>query len=432
MQIGKLILITMLWATNYAHANEQASGLMLSLQTLLQEHELIHLVDKEVEATKEQIQVERSEWFPKVSITSQIGLESIDRDIGNDSELAPASAILSIQQKVWDFGKINAAIDRAEKTTLQKQLERNLQEQNLMLAGIEAYLELQKTYKVVGYAKQSESNIKQQAKLEDTRIRSGKGYSADALQAKAELAGAQARRVGAEQALAIARNRFESVFHKAPPLHNQLESLSEPTELLPTNLENIIAALATQNPDVLLNNAAVEIAKAERKVVSTTEWMPTLDIVGESRYLREQDGVRRDRKENEISLRFSWDYDVGGRARHAEKASTKLMVAEQYNADNTLQIAKENAQNAWYELQLTRQRTGYLKDQVDIAGQFLQLARKERELGRRSLIDLLAGETALINAQSDYSAGKADLLVAAYRNIRNVGKLSFNQLFQAQ
>ena len=43
------------------------------------------------------------------------------------------------------------------------------------------------------------------------------------------------------------------------------------------------------------------------------------------------------------------------------------------------------------------------------------MARKERELGRRSLLDLLNGEVALINAQSDAAAARVDEVIAAYR-----------------
>jgi adhesin transport system outer membrane protein len=52
------------------------------------------------------------------------------------------------------------------------------------------------------------------------------------------------------------------------------------------------------------------------------------------------------------------------------------------------------------------ERTNYLINQAQISGNFLDLARKERELGRRSLLDLLNGEVALINAQSDAAAAR--------------------------
>ncbi len=53
----------------------------------------------------------------------------------------------------------------------------------------------------------------------------------------------------------------------------------------------------------------------------------------------------------------------------------------------------------------------------------LDLARKERELGRRSLLDLLNGEVALINAQSDAAAARVDEVIAAHRLLRAIGGL---------
>lgn len=46
------------------------------------------------------------------------------------------------------------------------------------------------------------------------------------------------------------------------------------------------------------------------------------------------------------------------------------------------------------------ERAEFLSNQVSMAANFLELARKERELGRRSLLDILNGEIGLINAQA--------------------------------
>jgi adhesin transport system outer membrane protein len=52
--------------------------------------------------------------------------------------------------------------------------------------------------------------------------------------------------------------------------------------------------------------------------------------------------------------------------------------------------------------------------QANIASEFLELARRERQLGNRSLIDVLAGETALINASSDAASADTDVAIAVF------------------
>lgn len=421
-----LLLPALLTATSVFCQSK--TDLLPSLETLIQQHELISLVDSELDAAKQQIEVEKAAWYPTISVSGKYGRERIFRDIGSNANNNPSSISLLLRQKVWDFGKVSTAIDKAEQNAGRKQLERNLQEQNLMLAGIEAYIGLKSSYRVAAYAAQSERNIKTQAKLEDTRISSGKGYTADALQAKAQLAGAQARRVISQQTLASAKNRFQAVFRQSPPTAKQLQNVTEPVNLLPAHLDFALDALATSNPDVLRDKAGVSIAQADIALISAREWMPSLDVVLQTRKERNQDGISGDRNNNAIYLQFNWDYSLGSKASYSVKTAVATMAAQQYKADYTFIKAKEETQNAWSDLIFARQRAAFLNDQAGIAKQFLNLARKERELGRRSLIDVLAGETSLINAQSDHSAAQADVITSAYRTLRSMGQLSLSTL----
>lgn len=84
----------------------------------------------------------------------------------------------------------------------------------------------------------------------------------------------------------------------------------------------------------------------------------------------------------------------------------------------------EEARNAWVSWETSRERADHLRNQVRIAERFLELARKEREMGRRSLLDILNGEVGLINAQSDATAAGIDEIIAAYRLLRATGQLS--------
>ena len=86
-------------------------------------------------------------------------------------------------------------------------------------------------------------------------------------------------------------------------------------------------------------------------------------------------------------------------------------------------MVEEQVRNAWENLDTARQNAGYLENQVQIAGEFLRLASEERLHGRRSLIDVLSGETSLINAQSDAASAEADVTVAAFTLLRSSGLL---------
>ena len=64
-----------------------------------------------------------------------------------------------------------------------------------------------------------------------------------------------------------------------------------------------------------------------------------------------------------------------------------------------------------------------LGNQANIAAEFLEFARKERTLGRRSLLDVLSGETALINSSSDAASAEIDVAIAVFTLLDAMGEL---------
>ena len=84
---------------------------------------------------------------------------------------------------------------------------------------------------------------------------------------------------------------------------------------------------------------------------------------------------------------------------------------------------EQQARDLWSDLERDRQKAEILKNQANIAAEFLELARRERQLGNRSLIDVLAGETALINANSDATSTETDVMLDVFRIINIMGQL---------
>jgi adhesin transport system outer membrane protein len=428
VMVGKKIAVLLGSSLLLGSVNAEPVVLDRELARLLQEHALISQADKELLSAKQQVEAAQSAWFPTLSLSGLYGREHIDRDIGTDTKMTKSELDASLRQTLWDFGKTSGAITKAEKTVTRKELERDLQAQNLLLAGLEAYINLKKAYRVANFARQSEENIKQQTSLEDTRINNGKGYTTDVLQAKAQLAGARAKRVSAEQVLSTAKNRYVTVFNTPAPSDADMVMLAIPSVLLPADIEGLIRDVVLNNPDVRREQAGVAVATAEKERVKANQWMPSLELVASTQNHRNQDGVAGDRYDNEIYVQLNWNINLAGQASHQVKSAAEDEAAQQFQADYTLLTAKETAENAWSDLILAKERAGYLRDQAEIAKQFLELARKERELGRRSLIDVLSGETSLINAQSDYSAAQADVVIASYNIVRSMGKLTLDNI----
>jgi TolC family type I secretion outer membrane protein len=420
----------------FSNSSGVASTLAQGLERILSEHPLMRSVDNDVAAAKEQVGVDRSAWFPQLSFRANGGKQHVDRDATLDANntmrtlYTPKEVGVTASQLIWDFGTVNSAINRSEMNYTKEQMERLTQRTNLVLAGIDAHLKLLKARQQFEYAVKSEANIKQQTQLESARIDAGKGLSTDLLQAKAQLAGAQARRVAARAAVDTANNRYRAVFGD-DSIPQQLEGVSEPVAALPPSLEGALRLVEGQNPDLIAARARADLKEAERTAVRNKEWMPKVNLQYDGSEKSNNDGTAGTRKDQKVLVQATWQFDTGLKAKFATDAATHAAASEREKAYYVGLQASEETKNAWSDLEAARERLDYLNDQVDISMRFLELARKEREFGKRSLLDVLSGETNLINAQSEASAAETDVVLASFRMLRAVGVLDLTHVVAA-
>ncbi len=108
------------------------------------------------------------------------------------------------------------------------------------------------------------------------------------------------------------------------------------------------------------------------------------------------------------------------------RAAGKDTEAAKRRYGDMLLMIEEQARSAWSNLHTARSNAALLNSQADLAEKFLELAREERKLDKRTLLDVLNGETALINARSDAASAEADVKIAFYTLMQTMGALNLN------
>lgn len=414
-------VLALAFGSNVASAQE---GFADKLDRVLREHQLARMVEADVATAAAQVDIERAAYFPKLTTSVSAGTHHIRSEQGVNGHFDPMQAEIAINQLITDFGLTSSRVTAANVVLDKEEMERELQLQNLTLAAVEAQLQLIQASHVVKFAEQSESNIKRQTSLESARMEAGRGYATDVLQAKAQLAGAEARRVSAQNRFREAVNRYRVIFGERPFEIEELELMSIPVSILPMSEDAIVEAIRTQNPDLIAAIKRAEVTLAERNVARNRELLPRVSLRVSSGASEELDGALGRRYDNKAIVSFDWQFDLGFRAKHVTESADQSVASAQQKADYVHVQAIEEGRNAWSAWQSARERSEFLNNQVQLASNFLELARKERELGRRSLVDILNGEISLINAQSDATAAKIDEIIAAYRLMRATGVLT--------
>ena len=204
-------------------SKESYEELCKTIKSVLNNHRLIKATQKDVDAAKLRVKQSKGGFFPSLDVTANYGHENIIKyGPGNNTQLMARDATAKITQTLTDFGFTKSTVKTSKLSLKQSIAMENQIKNDLLLRAITAYLRVIQSRESVKYASQSVANIKKQTELEDAAVSAGGGLTSDVLQAKTQLAGAQARLIQFEGVLSAAKHEFEYVFESFPRDLNDL------------------------------------------------------------------------------------------------------------------------------------------------------------------------------------------------------------------
>lgn len=390
---------------------------------MLKKDDLINAARADLTAARERTRVALGGWFPQLNVTGHYGYEKQIQP-GADTRAPARDLDASVTQLLWDFGSTNAQVRSAGLVMDQANANLSAALQNRLLQAVTAYLNVIRTNEVLGFSRKSEGNIKRQTELEDALVRRGAGFSTDVLQAKVQLAGAQARRVRAEGDLRVSRNAYREVFEKTPPDFAALVKPAFPVDGLPARIDDAINIALDNNPQLLAAHYASLIAKEDVNVTRASQFFPRFQAVAQSKFSKDTGGVLGGEQDFLGMVQFIYPFNLGFTAVNSLRASKEGVTAATGRFVDAKGRVEQQVRDAWDNLQTARENATLLRNQANIAAEFLELARKERTLGKRSLLDVLNGETNLVNAESDAASAERDVDIAAFTLMAVMGRLN--------
>ncbi len=386
------------------------------LRGLLETHRRIVAAKSDVSASESSLSGARGGWYPNIKATVNYGYEDRAGEIFN-----PNSNDFTLDQLLWNFGATPATIKKADLALQKSHIAYETERQSLLLEGLTAYINLFKAYRTLEYAQKNVDNIRKQTGMEEDKVELGSGLPTDVLQAKSQLAGALARQIRAEGGLLSAENRYRNVFSQSPP--QEITEIRAPMERLPESLEAALNMAHERNYDLRTARITAQIAHTEVNRVRSSGLFPEIKAIGQGNFRNNANGIKGQWDNYLAKVEATYSFNLGLSQLHSIDAANSSARASDYRLQDTLLKIEEEIRNAWQALNTARMNAEQLKNQARIASEFLRLAREERQLGHRSLIDVLVGETSLINAESDAVSADADVTVAAFTLLKSVSSL---------
>lgn len=331
----------------------------------------------------------------------------------------------TLKQNVWDGrkyanragAKLNEDAVAATATSVR---------QNVVLEGATAYINLLRQNELVELSGQNETNIRKQLNLEDERVRRGSGIAVDVLQAKSRLQVSLERLVAYKGAFQDANSRYAQVFGHPADIANMVTP-NLPRQLLPQTADDAVAIALKENPNVTVSDKRIEITH-EQKKSAQAEYMPSVDIVLQSKFQENYfgaPGIRRDRTAK-LQVTMNLFNGFGTSARTSQAAYDE--VARLNDAAETRRKTEESTRIAFQQLQTTTERVALLENAVNIASEVFDARQKLRESGKETVINVLDAENEVYSARIAYTSALYDARIATFQLLAAIGRLEFDRI----
>lgn len=388
------------------------------LSDFIKNNDKIKAAEADLEAAQQRGKAAYGAWYPSFKAVAWTGRQHI-----SSTNHRPKELDLTLTQLIYDFGSTTSKVEVAKLTTTQAELALTAARQSALLEAATAYIQITRYAEALKNARESVASIQKQTGLEEARVQLGGGYSTDVLQAKAQLSTAERQRVAAELDFTQAINRFRAVFKREPGDLSTFHRIQVPMDRLPASIDAAIDIAGERNPTIQASFLATAIARENIVGARADGFFPKVEFVADHKSKNEEGGVAGNKKDTVLKGQVTWPFNLGLTAINTLKAAEASDSASVSRLNDARITVSELVRNSWERLGSKKISASIARNEVALAAEFLELARRERALGKRSLIDVLSGETVHRTALTAAVGEEADLVVSAFTLLTAMGQI---------
>jgi len=328
-----------------------------------------------------------------------------------------ASASLSADLTLYDFGRNQLAIDAAKETVLATRETLVSVEQQVLLRAVNAYMEVRRAAAFVGLRQNNVRLITQELRAANDRFEVGEVTRTDVSIAEARLSAARSGLAAAQGDLAAAREEYRAAVGQYP---GDLQPPPSP----PATARSLDAARAVavrSHPD--MRSAQRQITVAELNIERARAAMkPTL--TGRASLSLDQDFNDR----SSVGVELSGPIYQGGRLSSLVRQTRARRDAQFANLHVVRHDVEQNVGNAWARLAVAVATLQATDQQVRSASVAFRGVQEEATLGARTTLDVLNAEQELLDARAERISAEVERYVAIYSLLQAMGMLTVDHL----
>jgi TolC family type I secretion outer membrane protein len=370
-------------------------------------------------ATDEQVPQAKSGWRPTVTANADIGKTWQGSSLTGDSEFVPGGFQIQLSQPVFEGFRTEHATRQAEASVQAGNQNLLATEQQVLLDGATAYMNVIRDREIVTYRQQASRNFDEQVRAAKARFNVGEVTRTDVAQARASASQAKS-----DLAVAIG-NLQTSVAAYIRVIGNKPGRLKFPglSRRVPKSLRRAIATAGEINPQILAAAFNEEAAIAAIGV-EKSDLLPKLNFEAQYQVSSNPSSTISNSESGTIQGTLSVPLYQSGRQ------YSEIRQAKQTASQSRLQVldarrqVRQSVVQAWHLLKTAAATISAAKDAVSANRIALDGVRQEALVGTRTTLDVLDAQTALVNSQIALASSRRDRIVAGYQLVAAIGKMT--------
>ena len=204
------------------------------------------------------------------------------------------------------------------------------------------------------------------------------GLTSDVLQAKTQLAGAQARLIQFEGVLDAAKHEFEYLYGFFPENLNDLKLTNSIIDQLPESIEETVENAMKNNPSLMAARITEDIGK-EAINTARSSLFPTIKGILSHSEKQDFGGIVGFKRESSAKIDFSYPLNLSLSEYAGKDAAIESYLATSTRIRDQENMIKQMVRTTWDGLDTAQKNAEFLTNQARISGEFLELARKREK-----------------------------------------------------
>jgi len=373
-------------------------------------------------------------YLPTIDASGNLGIERADTSLIGAGGAASGSAVVDLRPRgygvtanetIFNGMRTTNSIRQAESQVLGAREQLRNTEQNTLLAGITAYMDVLRDTALLDLQRNNVLVLQEQLRETRDRFTVGEVTRTDVAQAEASLASANASEISAVATLQASVARYRQTIGDEPKSLSPVTPIVRP---LPKTLPEAISISQVEHPAIIASLHGVDAALLQVKIAEGALY-PTVGVTGSVSQQFDANGVPGLHVlSGSLVGQITIPIYQGGAEYATTRQAKESLGQQELQTDSERNLVRANVVSAWGQNEASFGVVRAAKAAVSANEVALTGVREEAKVGQRTTLDVLNAQQALLTARSQLVIAEHDQVVNSYSLLSTIGRLNIPTL----